>query len=70
MMLFRVRIACDNAAFVDDEAAEVARILEELASDLRGNRLGEDDGHTLRDVNGNTVGGWHYGTDHEAPWMR
>lgn len=48
----------ENAAFEDDPAGEIARILEKAASDLiedgeivhHGGRL------TLRDVNGNTVG--------------
>lgn len=56
-MQFMLNIDCDNAAFEDDAAAEVARILEGLAAHLRGMSQGYPEGH-LRDANGNAVGYW------------
>jgi hypothetical protein len=49
-MKFHLEIACDNAAFEDED--ELPRLLREVAA-----RLGE--GRTsgrVRDINGNTVG--------------
>ncbi|HXJ55422.1 MAG TPA: hypothetical protein VNU68_02045 [Verrucomicrobiae bacterium] len=53
-MKFKLTIAMDNAAFEDgaDGMFEVARILEELAADLRNGSAAS----TLMDVNGNSVG--------------
>ena len=52
---FRVRINLDNAAFEEDQAAEVARILREFADHICDN---EDRlvWTRLFDYNGNTVG--------------
>lgn len=44
-------IACDNAAFCDDPAAELARMLRDVATRLE---RGETIGH-VRDENGNRV---------------
>jgi hypothetical protein len=54
-MLFVAEIECDNAAFEDNRAAEVARILRELADKIA---LSSPDALNfgLRDVNGNQVG--------------
>lgn len=53
---FKLQIACDNAAFEDDRATELARILRDLASRLeRGEKL-EGPGCIVRDINGNFVG--------------
>ncbi|AXH46919.1 hypothetical protein I5G67_gp083 [Mycobacterium phage Aminay] len=54
--MFTLTINTDGAAFEDLPQAEVARILRELAE-----RVGygsDDDGSTVRDSNGNTVGEW------------
>lgn len=54
-------IACDGAAFGEDEqdntarAAELGRILRALADEVDGGKVGG----ALRDINGNRVGGWH-----------
>jgi hypothetical protein len=55
-MIFTVSIDVSNATFDDHE--ELGRILRELANrvDRDGAMLGETG--SLRDVNGNTVGGW------------
>lgn len=52
-MAFTLTISTDNAAFADDEGAEVARILREAADAIEGEA--EQVGH-LYDVNGNRVG--------------
>lgn len=52
-MKFKIEIKCDNAAFGDEPAYEVARILWELAKRI------ERDGdlaYPLHDINGNRVG--------------
>ena len=47
-------MACDNAAFDDAPASEIARILRHVARAVeRGDELGQ-----LVDANGNTVGSW------------
>jgi hypothetical protein len=51
-MKFTLEIDCDNAAFEDEMASEIARILRTTAKRVAD---GEDD-MRLRDVNGNTVG--------------
>lgn len=57
-----LEIDCDNAAFGDDAAAEVARILKEESNRLREvyikshHELGDWAVKPLRDVNGNRVG--------------
>jgi hypothetical protein len=52
---FRLQLTCDNAAFDDEPAIEVARILRDLAAQLE---RGEDFSTytNLRDINGNIVG--------------
>ena len=52
-MKFKLEIDCDNAAFEDDAAGEVMRILNDLAE-----RIPIVIGRTLNlyDVNGNSVG--------------
>jgi hypothetical protein len=56
-MRFEVKIKCDNAAFEDAPASEVARILRELAERIAPpSVLYGDSPVTLRDVHGNTVG--------------
>lgn len=52
---FRLQITCDNAAFEDGMATELARILRDVASRLE---QGEDCGSwvNVRDINGNVVG--------------
>ena len=58
-MQFRIgAIDCDNAAFEDDYAAEVARILHHVARRLEA---GDTDGKLL-DINGNTVGQFGFST--------
>ena len=52
-MAFTLTIATDNAAFEDDEGAEVARILREAADAVEGDA---DQVGPLFDVNGNRVG--------------
>lgn len=57
-----LEIDCDNDAFGDDAAAEVARILKEESNRLRDvyikphHELGDWAVKPLRDVNGNRVG--------------
>lgn len=59
---FTVKIACDNAAFCEDDdptyrsaAPELARILREIADQIDAGRR-YDFFQTIRDVNGNDVG--------------
>ncbi|CRI66753.1 hypothetical protein THIOKS13070009 [Thiocapsa sp. KS1] len=49
-----IEMSLDNAAFEDDPAPEIARILRQLADKLEGR--GIDDEILLRDINGNRVG--------------
>lgn len=53
-MEYTIKINCDNAAFKDDPAPEIARILEDLAFKLRSD-WGTSE-IKLRDINGNIVG--------------
>ena len=55
-MTVAINLICDNAAFELDFGAEVARILQELASEFKEGMLAEGDGINLRDANGNKVG--------------
>lgn len=52
-MKFKLEIECDNAAFGDEPAFEVARILRELAEQMERNG---SMAHPLWDYNGNRVG--------------
>ncbi len=53
-MEFELKFECDNAAFAEDYAGEVARILKLVASQVeRGSRAGR-----AVDAYGNTVGYW------------
>jgi hypothetical protein len=52
--MFKIEFATDNAAFDDDGAGEVARILRAVADQVEaGGGQGQ-----ARDYNGNTVGQW------------
>ena len=53
--MFELTLETDNAAF-DEPAPEIARLLREAATMVERGALA----HTLRDVNGNTVGRFHY----------
>lgn len=54
MTAFTLTISMDNAAFTDDPARELARILDCIMTDVQ-----DGDGYgSARDINGNTVGEW------------
>jgi hypothetical protein len=55
-MKVTIKIDCANAAFEDDPALEVARILEDLAHRAGLGGLSPGDRLKAIDVNGNTVG--------------
>ncbi len=58
---FVLRISCENAAFADSPGDEVARILEQVAQNIR-NGVSEGWGEGFcRDINGNKVGEWRLG---------
>jgi hypothetical protein len=58
-MKFILEISTDNAAFTDSPGIETARILREAADRIeRGTNNSR-----LRDVNGNTVGGFEFSED-------
>jgi Na+-transporting NADH:ubiquinone oxidoreductase subunit NqrC len=73
-MRFQIDIACDNAAFTNDDgdydyanpSEEIARILHHVAGRVADNGLMGmlDATIVVRDVNGNAVGGWKY---YDAP---
>lgn len=54
MATIAIKIAVDNAAFVEGGGAEVARILRKLAEEYED--WGLNLRTTLRDINGNVVG--------------
>ena len=54
-MRFRIDISCDNDAFIPDPSREVSYALQRIVA-----RLGEADGGTIIDSNGNSVGSWGY----------
>lgn len=56
MTTFNLSLEMDNAAFDDDAALELARILRELADRIEQDGLDSGEPIRLRDVNGNTVG--------------
>ncbi len=51
-MKFSLEIECDNAAFEDEPATEIGRILREAAKRVEDGNID----FPLRDINGNTVG--------------
>lgn len=53
-MKAKIIVNMDNAAFEDGQGAELARILRRLADDVASG----DSFATLRDINGNRVGGF------------
>jgi hypothetical protein len=53
-MDYKIEINCDNAAFEDDPALEIARILNNLADNLKHDPALNTE--KLRDINGNFVG--------------
>jgi DNA-nicking Smr family endonuclease len=53
MTTFTLKIDCDNAAFDDNEADEVARILRSIADKLEH---GQTNFPNVFDIHGNTVG--------------
>lgn len=57
-MKFTLEIDCDNDAFQPSPAAELARILREVAEDLDSDAANDADPtmHTIMDANGNTCG--------------
>lgn len=50
---YSIDIVVENEAFIEDEGAEVSRILKVLCAKIEMNGLGY---FVLRDSNGNTVG--------------
>lgn len=64
--MFTLTINTDNSAFTGNPAAEVARILNDVAHYLTaghgGVGVGAEDGK-VRDYNGNTVGRWELASD-------
>jgi hypothetical protein len=63
--MFKLEIATDNAAFEDDPAYEVARILRGVLERVEHGGLVDTDSGTLRDSNGNRVGSWEYSQEEE-----
>lgn len=64
-MKFHLEITCDNAAFGDDPAHEVRRILEDLAESIEAHTYRPSintgtPGNSVLDANGNTVGFWQW----------
>jgi hypothetical protein len=57
-----------NAAFADDCNIEVARLLRKAADELESTT--STGRSTLRDINGNTVGGYSYYTFDDEAWHR
>jgi len=58
--MFHLEIETSNAAFADDPAGEVARILRDLAERIEGYGVAPASAMSLRDANGNAVGEWSY----------
>ena len=55
MKAYKIEIETDNAAFEDDQAGEVARILRDLADRIESLGAVPTDS-LIRDINGNQVG--------------
>ena len=49
---FTLNIDCENAAFEDDAAPELARLLREIAGRIESGSMAGN----IRDINGNRVG--------------
>lgn len=63
-MKFQREFDCDNAAFEDNTAPEIARILIHVARQVyRGEIPDAPAMSTIRDVNGNTIGSWRIEED-------
>jgi hypothetical protein len=60
---FTLTIDCNNAAFDDDPASEIARILRQAARDTESKGLCDGDTFHFRDINGNTVGKAQYDSE-------
>lgn len=56
--MFRLTIDVDNDAFHPDPSNEIARLLREAAEQIE--RDSKPSGMSLRDINGNRVGGWDF----------
>jgi hypothetical protein len=54
MVMFKIYLKTNNAAFTDDRDSELARILREVANQIEA---GDSHGR-CHDSNGNTVGEW------------
>ncbi len=58
-MKFQMEFDCDNAAFEDGMATEIARTLIHVARQVfRGGIPDTPEVSTIRDVNGNEIGSW------------
>jgi len=55
-MTLTIKINCDNAAFDDNEAGEIARILRDLANRIDGYGAVGGMDRILHDINGNRCG--------------
>jgi len=60
MATFKLEMDCGNAAFDDDAAGEVARILGVVAKRIEGTGLAEIETGLCTDTNGNMIGRWEY----------
>lgn len=62
-MKFEMIFDCDNAAFDDAPASEIARILREVAGKVAEGELPEwpHTSRPIQDDNGNTIGHWRVG---------
>jgi hypothetical protein len=52
--MFEVKFSTENAAFGEDRAEEICRILKEVEAKVKA---GYEDG-SIRDINGNRIGQW------------
>lgn len=58
-MKFVMEFDCDNAAFEEGMATEIARILRRVATSVEhGNLPDTGDVSSIRDINGNRIGEW------------
>lgn len=56
MNKFALDFRTDNAAFADNEKAEIVRILRDVADRIEANPSSSGLAGMIRDINGNTVG--------------